>query len=248
MDTERLRKCIVAFFSQPEIEVPLRLLRRELPRRTEVYVLGGALRNIIIGEMHGVRPPIGDIDLFLDNLDAAYPLNRLFATEKHEVAELGGIRWYPPKTSLRFDVCLISDFIGIKTFGLSPSIETLLDATDFSVNAIVYNVATHEIIDRKSIDSIRERTIHFNAERIVNRVILSYRVFMIRYKIGFLLAEPVFNFVKRHMDLDTQLQFKACLGEKLQLEMKDAVLADYRRITAYPTYADYLDAETHRFE
>lgn len=246
MDTEHLHKRIIDFFRRPELEVPLRLLRRELPRRAEVYVLGGALRNILIGEIHGEQPPIGDIDLFLNNLDPAYPLDRLFATERHEMAELGGIRWYPPRNPFRFDVCMISDFIGIKTFGLAPGIQTLLDTTDFSVNAITYNVATHEIMERKSIDSIRERMIHFNSERIVNRTMLAYRIFAVRHKINFLLAEPVFGFIKRHLDLDTQVQFKACLSEKLSPEMNEAVLADYRRITGYPNYEVYLAGERPR--
>jgi lipoprotein signal peptidase len=72
-----------------------------------LFIVGGALRNVIIRLFHGSAPVTKDIDIFIGNISGQFPLEILFKKHRYVRTDLVGICGYPEYSGFAFDLCLI---------------------------------------------------------------------------------------------------------------------------------------------
>lgn len=242
MDFNRVRTSVRSFFSQAAIQAPIEFLGRALPPGTEFYIAGGAIRNIVIAHFHGASPPTKDIDLFIGNLDSRSDLAAVLKGQRIERTDLGGIRWFPSKSNYAFDISRLVDFLIIKKYKLEPTRDSLLRSIDFDVNAIIYDFKRQALYEHRCLTAIAEQRMQFNTRFFVDKALLAFRALNIRHKIGFVLGEDIFGFLKWALDIDTLIQVKAIMTEKLGKEKTRAVLQDLNRLSSRPDYQTYYQA------
>ncbi|MEN8808943.1 MAG: hypothetical protein ABF291_15810 [Desulfobacterales bacterium] len=247
MDSEVINHKSVAavvgtYLQRSDIRTNLELLCRCLPPTAEMFVAGGAIRNLVIEMIHGGAPPTYDIDLFIGGVAGDESLiDRLSALDVRPT-ELGGWRWHPPGSALAFDFCLLPNFIIIAKYRLAPTLANLLASIDLSVNAVIYDIFNKKLYENRCIDSIKQKIIDFNTRRLVNRLLLVYRILLIHHKIGFRLSEQIFAFLKLQNILETLNALKPLLVNKQGKAKTRAILAEYDRICRFHSYTDYLRA------
>ena len=228
------------YFSRPDIAGPLEYLQHCLPARARLFVAGGAIRNLLIQRMHGSSPVTRDIDLFIGNLGPDVSLACALDGQQTDLTDLRGIRWQPETSGLAFDICRLCDFVIIKTYQLAPSLDNLLQTLDFTANAVVFEVGARQLYENGCLAAIQARCLDFNTTHCIDKVLLAYRVLLIRFKTGFILADRVFAFLKYNLDIDTLRPLRGLLAGKQGRETAAAVMADYNRICHYADYRDYL--------
>lgn len=106
----------------------------------EIYVAGGALRNVYLSSS------INDVDFFMSSSLLAMLLrDKLLKHGKLNIGPLGSPRWYPNRDDTYFD------FVAIESvdhgFGPSKNIEDVLARFDFTANAIAFQPLTGQLLD-----------------------------------------------------------------------------------------------------
>ncbi|MFC1505149.1 hypothetical protein ACFL5W_01390 [Thermodesulfobacteriota bacterium] len=239
---DRVKSSIRAFFNQAAIRAPMDYLCNALPKRAELYVAGGAIRNIIIGLLHGASPPTVDIDLFVANIRHHLNLNTILREQRIERTDLGGLRWYPQASTYCFDISRLLDFLVINKYQLEATRANLLGTIDFDVNAVVYDFKRQELYEHHCLAAIAAKTMRFNTRMLADKTLLVFRVLNIRHKIEFTLGEDIFLFLKTTLDIDTLIQVKALMMQKLGRPTTQAVLKDLNRICVHKNYQTYCKA------
>lgn len=242
---EALVQAVVRLMDSPDARDGLAWLACHLPGTAEIFVAGGALRNIVIKAVHGRSPPTRDIDCFIGGLPKAFSLPDVLADQPAEPTDLKGMRWRPVGSDLVFDLCLLSDFVVIDTAGWAPTFDNLLAGIDFTMNAIVYDVQRRRLVERGCRAAVRERTIAFNSRLIPDKGLIAYRILLMAHKTGFALAPPVFAFLRQQIPLETLIQVKGLLRAKQGKVAAQAIMADYNRLCHCPSYAAYLASLPH---
>jgi len=229
-----------SFFNQGDISGPIDYLIENLPFHAKLFVVGGSIRNVFIRKIHGVSPITRDIDLFIANVEEGFYLDDKFQGQKFKKTELGGIRWEPMLYGPAFDICMLPDFVIIKKARLAPTLENLLRTIDFTANAVVFDLKTRQLHQTKCIKAVCNRVLDFNTLVRLNKVMLVYRILVIRFKTGFYLAEQVFSFVKQCVDLNTLVALRKVLISKQGKDTACMIMDDYNRIAGYRDYSEYL--------
>lgn len=238
----RFVQAVARFFQDPEIRDNLAFLAHRLPDSAEIFVAGGALRNIIIEVLHGKSPPTRDIDLFIGGLDRSFSLPKILEGQAAEPTDLKGMRWYPATSGMVYDLCLLPDFLVIEAYHLDPTLKNLLDSVDFTINAIVYDLRRQKLIEKGCTAAVRQRLIDFNSRLIPDKRLIAYRILLMAHKTGFDLALPVFQFVKQRLELETLNDLKRLLRAKTGGATAAAVMGEYDDLCRYPTHEAYLAA------
>ncbi|BBO92001.1 hypothetical protein [Desulfosarcina ovata] len=231
-------------FQQPGVHPIMERLRRRLPDSAEIAVAGGALRNIVIDTLHGEAPHTQDIDLFIGGVKRHFALSAVFSDERTEPTGLKGLRWYPADSPFVFDLCLLPNFVVIKTFHLGPTLQSLLAGIDFTVNAIIYDYKRQTLTEKGCMAAVRDRLIDFNSHLIPGKCLIAYRSLVIGHKTGFNFAEPVYRFLKDQLDPETLTQLKRVLRAKLGKAMAASILCDYDALCRTHSYDHYLTMRT----
>ena len=230
---------IAAFLDRQEIRTPLLSLEQMLPEEATVYVVGGALRDIVIRELHGSGPVTEDIDLFIGNLADGFDLEARMADQRCLLTELGGVRWQPENTRFAFDLSRLQDFVIFRKYHIEPSLENLLATMDFTFNAIVYDRTSATLHENRCVASIRRRLMDFTSTMFYTREVTAYRALLLRFKTGFILSEAVFEFLKANVDVEVLKFVKNLLYARLSRDGAKAVLDDYVRISGFKDYRAY---------
>ncbi len=231
---------ILNYFSRNDIAGPLDYLQHCIPAGARLFVAGGAIRNLLIQTIHGSAPETRDIDLFIGDLHPDVSLECALDGQQRDLTELSGVRWLPESSTLAFDICRLSDFVIINKYKLAPSLENLLQTLDFTINAIVFDVGARQLYENGCLAAIRGRQLDFNTTYKMNKRLLAYRILLIRFKTGFILADRVFNFLKYRLDIDTIRPLRGLLINKQGHEMGRAIMDDYNRICSYADHRTYL--------
>ena len=242
MSAASIAPAVQRFVGLPPIAEPLKRLRLHLPPTATVYIVGGALRNLIIDALFGNSPATADIDVFIGGIAKDYSFNDLLKDQACEHTELGGMRWWPSECPYAFDLCALAQFVFFEKYQLPPTLQNLLACIDFNVNAVVFDTQARQLHEKGCISAIAARCMDFNTTRMLNRLMLAYRILLIRHKTGFLLSAPVFSYVKHQIDLATLKNLKGLLQKKAGKAMAKAVMADYDEICSYKDYAAYSAA------
>jgi len=124
---QRIQDAILAFLSEGPVADAFETLLNTLEPDTDVFIVGGALRNLAMEVLHGTAPPTEDIDIFLGNCDS------LPSVSPVTVTALGGIEWRPKACPLSFDLCLLEDFVILQAYRMPPSLENFLASIDFTM-------------------------------------------------------------------------------------------------------------------
>lgn len=231
---------VKTFLQRIDIRSNLEVLRQYLPPTAEIFVAGGAIRNLVIEMIHGGAPPTYDIDLFIGGVAGDEPLIDRLSGLDVRPTELGGWRWHPPESAMAYDFCLLPNFIIIANYHLAPTLQNLLASIDLTVNAVIYDIFNEKLYETRCISAIEQRVIDFNTRRLLNRLLLVYRILLIHYKIEFRLSEQVFAFLKLQNNLETLNALKPLLVNKQGKDRARAILTEYERICRFHSYADYL--------
>ena len=228
------------FFQQPEIRGNLEFLSHRLPGSAEIFIVGGALRNIVIFALHGNAPPTGDIDIFIGGLPRNFSLSELLSDQTVKPTDLKGVRWYPVSSGLVYDLCLLPDFVVIATYHLDPTMENLLSSIDFTVNAILYDLHNRRLFENGCIVAVDDRVIDFNCLLFPDKRLIAYRLLLMSHKTGFKLSERVFQFAKNRLELETVVHLKRLFQAKVGKARATAIMGEYDDLCKCPSYGDYL--------
>jgi hypothetical protein len=239
MDISAIEAKIENFICQVPVQTALTHLKAVLPEGTVLYLVGGAIRNLIIDSFHGYRPPIEDIDLFIDNVVGDILLTELLPAGRCFNTDLGGVRWKPAGSIYSIDICLLRDFAIIKKYGLKPHLDNLLRALDFTMNTVVFDTGRGRLYERNALTDIRKRLMAFNTKMLYNRTATAYRALLLRHKTGFMLSPGVFDFVKQAIDLETLIKVRQILAARHGSRTMRAIMDDYDRICAFEQFGDY---------
>ncbi|MDQ1330246.1 MAG: hypothetical protein QG578_509, partial [Thermodesulfobacteriota bacterium] len=207
-DIHSVKESVLEFVQRPDIKKALDFLLTRLPDEAELFIAGGAIRNLIMEKIHGWSPVTADIDLFIGGIDRGHVISEILSPEKTAKTALGGIRWYPEKSGLYFDLSLLTDFIAIKGFDLKPTLDNLLLYIDFNVNAIVFDLKKGHLYERNCISSIAGRVLDFNSVLIYDKFITVYRMLLFCEKLKFFLSERALNYTKMAVDIDLQISLE----------------------------------------
>ncbi len=219
---------------------PLHYLRTSLPGAAEIYIVGGAIRNVIIEAAHGTGPRTEDIDVFIGNLQAGFDPADIFAEDRFKFTDLGGVRWQPEDTDLPFDICLLPDFVILKKYRLKPNLKNLLAAIDYTVNTAVFDCRRRALHEKNCIADVCRRYIDFNTRLFYNKESTAFRSLVLRFKTGFKLSESVFYFLKNDISVEILEFLTNIFRARFDREKTKALLDDYDRITGYRDYRDYV--------
>ena len=240
VEDETLIQAVRRFFERPDVSGNLKLLSTRLPGSAEIFVAGGAVRDILIKALHGSAPATRDIDIFIGGLDRGFSLRGALGDQRVEPTDLKGIRWHPALSDLPYDLCLLPDFLVIDIFHLEPTVENLLAGIDFTINAIIYDYRRQTLIERGCTAAVSARVIDFNCDLMPDKGLIAYRILLMSHRTGFPLALPVFDFVRKRLALETLTHLKGLLRAKLGKAAASAILADYNRICRYGSHEAYL--------
>ncbi|MBC2709560.1 MAG: hypothetical protein HGJ94_00665 [Desulfosarcina sp.] len=243
---EAIVLAVERFFQHPEIHGNIAFLSNRLPGSAEIFVAGGAIRNIIIDALHGNAPLTGDIDIFIGGLDRDFSLSSVLKDQTVEPTLLRGMRWHPASSVFAYDLCLLPDFVVIETYHLDPTMENLLTGIDFTVNAILYDCHRKTLVENGCTAAVRDRVIDFNSRLIPDKRLMAYRILLMCYKTGFNLSDPVFQFVKNRLELETVIHLKRLFRAKVGKAMATTIMGDYNNLCKYPSYDAYLADRARR--
>jgi hypothetical protein len=238
MDISTIEDKIGNFILEVPVRTALTHLKAVLPEGAILYLVGGAIRNLIIEAFHGYRPPIEDLDLFIDNVAGDILLMERLPAGRCLRTDLGGICWKPAGSIYSIDICLLRDFTIIKKYGLKPDLDNLMTALDFTMNAVVFDTGRGRLYERNALTDIRKRLMAFNTKMLYNRTATAYRVLLLRYKTGFMLSPGVFEFVKQAIDLETLTTVRQILAHRHGSRTMRAIMDDYDRISAFEHFDD----------
>jgi hypothetical protein len=84
---DTVESAVKRFITTSDTSAVINRLRENLPKGTVLYLVGGAIRNLIIRLVFGSAPHTGDLDLFINGLPEDYALTGLL---KGEVSEKAG--------------------------------------------------------------------------------------------------------------------------------------------------------------
>ena len=230
---------IAAFLDRDEIRTPLYFLEKLLPEDAVVYIVGGALRDLVIHEIHGSGPATEDIDVMIGNLAAPLDLQDRIGSGRCLPTGFGGIRWLPENTRYAFDLSRMQDFVIFRKYNIEPNRENLLATLDFTCNAIVYDRTAAALHESRCITAIRRRLLDFNSTLFYNRETIAYRALLLRFKTGFILSEDVFDFLKTNVDVQVLTFVKNLLNARVSRDRAKAVLNDYVWISGFRDYRRY---------
>ena len=240
-DTD-LSQAVERFRERPDIRGSLELLSRRLPGAAEIYVAGGAPRNVVIAAVHGEAPPTRDIDIFIGGLDRGFSLADALHDQPTKPTDLKGLRWQPAGSDLAYDLSLLPDFFVIDAYRLDPTLENFLQSIDFTINAIVYDVRHGTLTERGCTAAVRARVIDFNGRRIPDKGLMAYRILLMAHKTGFRLGEPVFDFVRYGLELDTVRHLKGLLRAKVGKATAADIMAAYDDLCRHRSFEAYREA------
>ncbi|CAB5117266.1 hypothetical protein D3OALGA1CA_2347 [Olavius algarvensis associated proteobacterium Delta 3] len=229
----RLHGCVSEFLSNGPAARALETLLEALEPETDVFVVGGVLRNLAAKMLHGASPPTEDIDIFLSNCDSLPTLSPVTVTD------LGGIQWLPRTCPISFDICLLKNFVILRKYRMSPSLENLMASIDFTMNALVYDVRRKHLLDGGATDDIGKHLMEFNSPMFYSRPLTAYRILLLRQKTGFMLSSAVFQYIKQQIDIDTLLALQKILSARFDRDGRDALWQEYDRLCAFPDYDAY---------
>ncbi|MGW8187278.1 MAG: hypothetical protein ACWGNK_08420 [Desulfobacterales bacterium] len=238
-DISTIEAKIGNFIFQVPVRTALTHLKSVLPEGAIIYLVGGAIRNLIIESFHGYRPLIEDIDIFIGNGAGGILLAELLPAGRCFKTDLGGIRWKPAGSIYSVDICLLRDFTIIKKYGLKPDLDNLLGALDFTMNTVVFDTGRGKLYERNALTDIRKRLMAFNTKMVYNRTASAYRALLLRHKTGFMLSPGVFEFVKQVIDLETLTKVRQILSNRHGSRTMRAIMEDYDRICAFKHFDDY---------
>lgn len=234
-----LRQAVERFLERPAIRGNLELLSRRLPGAAEIYVAGGAPRNVVIAAVHGEAPPTRDIDIFIGGLERGFSLSDALHDQPTKPTDLKGLRWQPAGSDLAYDLSLLPDFFVIAAYRLDPTLDNLLHSIDFTINAIVYDVRQGTLREAGCTAAVRARTIAFNSPLRPDKVLLAYRALLMAHKTGFHLAEPVFDFVRYRLEVDAMRRLKGLLRAKVGKATAADIMAAYDALCRHRSYEAY---------
>jgi hypothetical protein len=240
LDRTGLEKRVNRFLSQPAVDGAIGGLYRRLPPAAAVYLVGGAIRNLAIEAIHGYRPEIKDLDLFINRVDNDTVLSERFPKDRFETTDLGGIRWRPEGCRYDMDLCLMKDFVVLVKLRLSPTLDHLLETLDFTMNTLIYDLKQKRLYERNALPDIRRRLLEFNTRTFYTRLATCYRALLLRHKTGFLFSEDVFYFLRSEVDVDTLIEARRLFRGRHGKAVAETLLDDYDRVCTSHDYDDYL--------
>jgi len=231
------------FFQRADIRDNLNLLREQLSASSRMLIVGGALRNLFIEVLHGNAPITRDIDIFVDGLGSGFPLGSLFRDQEIKPTDLKGVRWHPRDSDLAYDLGVLADFLVIRHGHLKPTPENLLAGIDFSMNAILYDPQRQRLMEKGCIAAIRDRMIGFNSRIIPDKRLMAYRILLMGHKTGFVFSEPVFQYVRNRLELETLTELKRLFTAKVGKRKAAVIMESYTQLCRFHAYEAYLKAQ-----
>jgi hypothetical protein len=230
---------VASFLGGHDVKGGLSELQQRLPAGAAVYLVGGAIRNLAIEAVHGRRPKIQDLDLFINRVGDDAVLSKWFPQGQIEITDLGGIRWRPAGCPYDLDLWLMKDFVVLAKLKLAPTLENLLSTLDFTMNTLVYDLKQGRLHQRNALPDIERRILEFNTRVFYTRLAICYRCLLLRHKIDFEFSEAVFGFLRWEVDLETLEAARQLFRVRHGKVFARRILEDYDRVCTSRDYQEY---------
>lgn len=238
---EMVAGAVERFVERPDIAGNLEFLGRRLPSAARIFIVGGAIRNLVIDKLHGGPPPTKDIDIFIGGVCPHFDLATVLADADVRPTDLGGLRWRPESSSYAYDLGLLADFLVIRTYRLDPTLANLLTGIDLTINAIAYDYHRRTLVEKGCLAAVRDRVIAFNSRLIPDKCLIAYRILLMAHKTGFRFSEEVFRFLTQRLDVETLIRLKRLFRAKQGKHESISIMRDYGRLCKQASYAVYLN-------
>lgn len=181
--------------SNPQLRATLRGLE-ELGASYHAY--GGWVRDHLAQSIHGGDGQAGakDIDLVVEHLGGDR-LGSLIAPP-YRMTIFGG--YACDGGPWPFDIWALGDTFLIRKFGLPVHLSTLLQVTDFNINAVVFSPATSRrdpaLLDGGAMKALRSKVIDFRCEVLPFPLLQAARLLIYGAKLGFDFSDEVAKFIR----------------------------------------------------
>lgn len=144
--------------SCPEFTEAVDIIKRN--SNGSIWLIGGFVYRNIIKELYGV-PVTSDVDF---DFIVETPSREFVLPSGWEVAKnsFGNPKFKGPKYEI--DFIPLDNIYSIRRRGLTPTIENFLSGVPLTVQAVVYNVTTGQVVGETGIAAVRARTVGINNE------------------------------------------------------------------------------------
>jgi predicted acylesterase/phospholipase RssA len=164
-------------------------------KRLAAVIIGGWVRDSLLGRDRGQGPRPHDIDLVVDGASQKTLATILPEPTKRTV--FGGFTYLREPTSV--DLWPLRETFLANHFGLEPSLPSLLRVTDFNVNSILFLPQqlfdVPALFDGGCIDALAKREVDFHFEWLTMPVVQVARLVHFASKLNFTLSEEVRRFI-----------------------------------------------------
>jgi len=175
------------------------LLRRIGDRGGSVFAYGGWVRDALssIDRSRELEPR--DIDFVVEGLD--WKALRELLNEPFRETIFGGFacEW----SGFPFDIWPLQDTFLIHELALPPTLASLLQVTDFTINALIFAPAAINrkpfLLEAGSLEALRARTIDFQCAHLPFPTIQIGRLLLYASKLGFTFGSDVTSFLAREL-------------------------------------------------
>jgi hypothetical protein len=210
----RLRSLLVgtkeasAWRTEPIRNDILEILLRTTSRHWPTYIVGGAIRDLLLGPL-GLWPR--DIDAIVEGC-SANELNAAFGDmfvrrtsfgglHLRHTAEIKGVT--TAKYDVLFDIWCLQDTWGIKEQRLAPTIESFLDTPFLNIDSVAVPLPTGGsslvTYERGFFQAIKTRTLEINSEPNPFPFVCAVRALILAAKLDFWIGPRLASFIQTLM-------------------------------------------------
>jgi tRNA nucleotidyltransferase/poly(A) polymerase len=156
----------------------------------EVYLLGGAVRDPIIAELHGIKNETRDFDLLVDDTNGRINFKKLLRNFNNIYYSRFGAPKLKPVNGLEIDIVSFSNASRLlKSEDNSISLDTSLQSCELTTSALAYKLSDGTIYSYQAFESIMKKEIELLYFEEEEECILMCRLVLHSEKLGFAIGE-----------------------------------------------------------
>jgi hypothetical protein len=212
-----LTRALDRFFTGPMGEDFRRVLG-SLPSVYETYVVGGVVRDLLLGQLRMIHKPIRDIDLVVQGAPDREVLEHLLSDFNFRTNRMGGLKFRASSEGVYFDLWRIEDQVELSSSSGPPyTVEQLLRHFLLDIDAVAWNPRTGDLYDYGCLRAITAGAIDLvGAEGIsVSRAsVQAAHILLISYDTGFTVSKQARELVRETWRSGKQEEVLAVLEDK----------------------------------
>jgi hypothetical protein len=161
---------------------------------SQIYVLGGFVRDSILQVLYNYKSPMNDLDILIDDDHFGVKIN---AFSKKDFSRFGGLKFKYSNFSM--DVFGMNNISFLKQNPyLRKNIENVLRGCDISTSALAYDTNKKEIYNIWAMEDILRKEVNLNDQDYLRIGPSISRLILHADKMGFKIGERGIDYIKRN--------------------------------------------------